>query len=373
MIAFLSVFPPYRGGISTFSDYTFRWLDQSAEIKAYNFFRLYPDLFFPGKSQKVEFDESTIYAEPILHSYNPFNWKKVARTILADDPECLLYSYWHPFFAPAYTKVIKTLKKKKPDLKVIAIAHNVLPHEAFPLQEYLVNKLFSYTDEIVLLSSQTEMELHSFTGDIQATRLFHPVYIQNYPTEPKEDLREKYGFEPDDHILIFFGLVRPYKGLDIFIEALNDLPLKELKIRPLIVGEFYTDKQHLLNKIDTSSLDQYMVIDRFVSDRVAAELLYISDAMVLPYRSASQSGVLSNAINFDLPVIVSDLPGLSEHLSHKESGLIFDTGNPDALKQQIKYFVTEKVKQPMSQEISKLKDELSWQKFAGKLLSLIEK
>jgi len=371
VISFLSVFPPYRGGIAKFSDYLYRSLSNQANVKAYNFRKLYPDLLFPGKSQTITFRRAR-YALPLLHSMNPFNWKISGEKIAEKNPETIIYSYWHPFFSPALLLTIRKVKKLVPNIKVACIAHNVLPHEYFPFQLQLSGKLFDETDHVILLSQQTKLEYDSFMKNSRAVQLFHPVYNQPIPSENQATLRNRYGLRSDSTIFIFFGLIRHYKGLDLMIRALNKLNLKEHNIQPLIVGEFYTDRQKLLSLINHEHLSEYKIIDRFVSEQEAAELLTLSDAMILPYRSASQSGVLSNAINFRLPVIVSDLPGLKEYINPNENGLIFEKNSVDDLAEALLQFSENKPQMEMTKHMQDLKHKLTWQEFSNKLLNVIE-
>jgi glycosyltransferase involved in cell wall biosynthesis len=245
-----------------------------------------------------------------------------------------------------------------------------MPHEPFPLQKWLTHKLFDQTDEVVLLSSQTEIEYRALHYDKPFHHLFHPVYEQTWPTNQRSSLRKRLGFEEHEIVVLFFGLVREYKGLDVLIDALNMTDLNKFNIRPVIVGEFYTNKQKLLNRIDPHDLDRYTIVDRFVKEEEAAEYLFAADIMVLPYKSASQSGILSNAINFHLPVIVSDLPGLTEHIRHSENGLIFKSNDPGSLHDVITYFAIETDAQHYQRQMAQLKQELSWTTFTNQLLDI---
>lgn len=371
MITFFSVFPPFRGGIAKFSDYVYRSLNDRTSVEAINFRRLYPSLLFPGESQRLEYvvDE---YAEPVYHSYNPLNWPSTARRLVNYQPQWLIYSYWHPFFAPGYIQVFKRARKLFPKLRIAAIAHNILPHERFPGGKQLTRSLMDHTDQVILLSKQTEIEYRAMHLAASYHRLFHPVYREPRPQESLETLRERYGIAPDETVLLFFGLIRKYKGLDIFIDALNEMDLAGLKIRPLIVGEFYTEKMPILKRIADHHLERYKIIDRFVSDAEAAELMTLSDAMVLPYRTASQSGVLSNAVNFHLPVIVSNLPGLREHIDDGDNGFVFKNEDPDALRKAIMRFMEKGNKAELAEAMSQLKEQLSWARFADELLQTLD-
>lgn len=313
------------------------------------------------------------YAERLLHSYHPINWKKSGSIIAEDNPDVLLFSFWHPFFIPAYNSIIKQVKKQSPETQICTVAHNVTPHEGFPFSESLMRSFFEKNDVLIVLSEQTKQEYNRLNISTPAAKIFHPVYTRELPGQPKNELREKYNLAPDDHVPLFFGLIRDYKGLDIQIKALNKLDLKELNIRPLIVGEFYSDKSQYLSLIKAEHREQYVIIDRFVSQEEANEVFSISDMLILPYKTASQSGVFNDALNFNLPAIVADHPGLTEHISHEETGFIFESENVEMLSKLIKeVFIQDKKLDNVSANLPSLKQKLSWDNFTGKLLDELE-
>lgn len=374
LISFLSVFPPYRGGISKFSEFLFQHLNDRVEIRAYNFTNLYPSLLFPGKSQFLDstyYDQE--YTKTILHSWNPLNWKNTANEIASEKPEHLLISYWHPFFATAFIRIITQVKKSSPKTIISILAHNVLPHEKFPLGKFLSKKLLSKADHVIVLSEKSKSEAKNLSIGDKVTKLFHPVYEQDLPDKPKSELKKLYGFSDDEFVLLFFGLIRPYKGLDLFIEALNDMELEMDRIRPFIVGEFYMKKESVLAGIKDEHRKFYTIIDRFVSDREMAEILTLADTMVMPYRTATQSGILANAINFKLPCIVSNLDGLTEHIEPGKSALVFPSENVSELKQAVYSMMETDTRTTIVSHMENVKDELSWQAFTDQLLDkLIE-
>ena len=371
MISFLSVFPPYRGGIAKFSDSLYRELSLQTTVRPYNFKKLYPSLLFPGTSQKLE-DRSGTYAPEIFHPYQPFNWKATAGRIMEDNPEYLMYSYWHPFFAPGFRKVLEHCKKAKPSLKTLGIAHNIMPHEYFPFKKYLTRQLLNKTDLTFLLSEQTESDFKNLDTGSQYLKLFHPIYELDKPEDDVATLRSKYGFNDDDQIVLFLGLVRDYKGVDILIDAMNKILKNRPHIRPLIVGEFYTDKSKLLGRIDNEVRARFTIMDEFVPEEIMAEILTLSDLLVLPYKEASQSGVLANAIFFNLPALVTDQPGLSEHLMHRHNGMICRPRNAQDLRKKIEAYFDEGLKEKLSHNLEPLKRDLSWDKFGSRLLQTIE-
>ncbi len=372
MILFLSVFPPYRGGISRFSDFVYRNIESNADIEALNFEVLYPKLLFPGSSQ-FDDKQEVKYQNYLMHSYNPLKWRKTARYIVQRRPQILLLSHWHPFFIPGYNSVIKYVRKKLPAIKITTIAHNVVPHEGFPFSNSLMRSFFKKNDVVITLSNQTTQELNGLNlANTSNLKLFHPIYEADTPKESEQQLRKKYGFEEDDFILLFFGLVREYKGLDVLISALNKMDLQKKKIKPLIVGEFYDSKQKYIDLIEPGQLDKYTIIDRFVSTAESTEIFTISNLLALPYKTASQSGVLADALNFELPALVSNQPGVTEYLEDEKNCLIFESENTEELIEKLNKYLSNKALQvELNQNIKDLKLKLSWNSFSSSLFNYL--
>lgn len=373
MVSIISVFPPYRGGIATFSDYLYRSLKEHTEVEALNFTHLYPSLLFPGKTQFDTTKMETDYAHRVLHAWNPLNWKSAADQILGSNPDHILFSYWHPFFAPAFLRIIHHINRAAPDIDIHILAHNVMPHENFLFGATLSKKLLDSADSVILLSQKSLDEASTLNLESNIRVLFHPVYQQPFPSKTKQELREKYGFSEDDFIPLFFGLVRPYKGLDLFIDALNTLDLVKKKIKPLIAGEFYTEKGPLISQIKDDHKAHYSIIDRFVSDEEMAELFTLSDILVMPYRSATQSGILANAINFHLPSVITDLKGLTEHVEHRKTAWIVSQNDTIELAEAIISLKNYETNSAIKEALIPLKKELSWDSFSRQLLSEISK
>lgn len=371
MISFLSVFPPYRGGIATFSDALYNELKVQTDIRPYSFKKLYPKLLFPGTSQTLK-EKHKEYATRIFHPYQPFNWKKAAKELMENSPEVLLYSYWHPFFAPGLTRLMRHLQKKNPSIKTVSIAHNIMPHEYFPFKKTLAQKLLNQTDLTILLSSQTEKDFSHLNTDSKSRKLFHPIYELPEPSAGRSELRARFGFKEDDRIVLFLGLVREYKGVDLLIEAMNNIHSKGDALKTMVVGEFYTDKEPLLETVNPDYKEHYTIIDEFIPEQKMSDILSIADLLVLPYRKGTQSGILAHAIHANLPTLVSDLPGLSEHITHRHNGLIFRVGDAQQLKENILIYFQKDLKAKLSGNLTRLKEELSWKKFSRELLSGIE-
>lgn len=374
-IAFQSPFPPFRGGIATFSRYLLEHLNNhdSCQVEGFNYRRLYPSLLFPGKTQFIDNQDGLLPTQALVHSYQPFSWSRAAEQIARTRPDVYLYAHWHPFFCPAQLKIIRRLKKLSPSITISGLLHNVIPHESFPFQRELTHALFRSTDIPVVLSGQTQGEYQELGLPGSPVRLFHPVYTQPFPAEPRSELRHSLGISDNETALLFFGLIRPYKGLDVLLDALNGLDMQALELRLFIVGEFYTDKAGLLSMIRPEHRERIHVRDEFVSDTEAMRYLGSADVMMLPYKTASQSGILSNAINAHLPVICSDLPGLSEQVIHEKTGLLVRAGQKDELQRAILSMTRTEQREEMRDATRDMKHSLSWNRFAEQLLASLTK
>lgn len=368
MIHFLSVFPPYRGGISKFSDYLFKEISQKSEIKAWNFKKLYPNFLFPGMSQYLK--EGEAYSNRLVRSFNPMSWQFSSRKIKPAQDHTLLYSYWHPFFAPCLKAHAARFRNNGG--KVVGLFHNVVPHEAFPFQNKLIRNLLGVTDDVMLLSDQTKQELNALEPGQYCHTLFHPVYEQEGSILDSSDIREKYGITESEKVVLFFGLIREYKGLDILIEAFNQMDIKKNNIRPLIIGEFYADKKQILSGINEPDAERYIVRDEYVTDEVMAEVFKISDVTVLPYRTASQSGILSNAINFATPVIVSNHSGLTQFIEHDKHGIVLKENNAEQLSEALRSAFRDSNQSQWRANLNRLKKDLSWSRFGDEFLKLMQ-
>ncbi len=267
---------------------------------------------------------------------------------------------------------MRHLKKRNPSVITSGIFHNVDPHESFPLSRTLTRKLLTSTDLPVLLSSQTTTEAARLKPDNQALTLFHPVYERPDPDANRSEIRRRYGVGDNELMYLFYGLVRPYKGLDLLIDALNQLDLRENNIKVVVAGEFYTRKEPLLSQISEKTRPNIHLEDRFIGNREADELLFASDVMLLPYRSASQSGILADAINFRLPVICSDQPGFTDVITHQKHGWIFPSEDTEALKQAITTLTDDRLRAEFFRNLSDLKEELSWDRFTQNLFHQLE-
>lgn len=371
-IAHLSVFYPYRGGIAQFNANLFRELEKDHEIKAFNFTRQYPKLLFPGKTQTVS--ESDL-ADPIesiavLDSINPLSWGKTARAICEYSPDLVLLRYWTPALAPALTSVIRKVKKKLPHVHILSILDNVVPHEKRFFDDFLTRRFLNSCDSFLVMSEQVKQELLQFRSKAKVIFKAHPIYSHFAPAIDKNKARKRLGLPLDERIILFFGFIRPYKGLDVLLEA---IPKTSTQLVTLIAGECYGSFEVYEKLIDKGKItDEVIVMNQYLDDSQVADIFSAVDLCVLPYKSATQSGIIPVAYHYGLPVISTDVGGLKEYLKDGSTGYIVPPENPRALATAIdKYFELER-EEAFSINIREFSRQHSWAAFARELLSGIK-
>jgi len=365
-IALLTPFYPYRGGIAQFSLSLFRELRQENEVKVFSFSRLYPNFLFPGTTQFVE-DETAVDtpSERILDSINPLTYEKTARRIKEFEPDVLVIAYWMSFFVPAYAYIAWRLRKK---MKIIALIHNAIPHEPRFFDRPLARCFFRQCSECAVLSETVKNDVSRLYPKANCRLLFHPLYDHYGERIEKDAAQQKLNLNPNKKILLFFGLIRDYKGLDLLIDAMS---LLDESHQLVIAGECYGDFGKYQQQIDESpAKERITVFNHYINDDEMSVFFSVSDLLVLPYRSATQSGVIPVACHFNLPVLVTDVGGLRETVERPGIGLVCQP-QPDSIANGIKAFFASN-KELYDNNFRKVKEELSWKNFAEKLIKFTE-
>lgn len=368
-IAFLSPFYPYRGGIAQFSDSLYLALAKNNEVEAFTFTRQYPGFLFPGKTQfadKGDIDRH-ISVRRVLDSISPFSYYKTAKEILKSKPDVVLISYWMPFFAPAFGKIAKILRKK--GIKTIAILHNVIAHEKRFGDKELTKYFFKNCDGFVLLNIASEKDLLGLKPDAKYIIHPHPLYDHYGDKVDKTLAREKLNLPEDKKVILFFGFIRDYKGLDILIESMKYLGDDFLL---LVGGEVYGDFKkydELIDKLGVRNMINLQI--RYIPEYEIHLFFSASDVCVLPYRSATQSGIAGIAYFFDLPVIVTNVGGLAEMVESGKTGFIAERPTPEEISSAISKVFSNDVIKSMGISITEYKRRHSWDSLAGSIMRLI--
>lgn len=333
---------PYRGGNSLFVSHVYDALKENFDVKVFNYSLLYPSILFPGKTQ---FDESTTVIkkapnERLVNSISPISWFNAANRIIKENPDLVVFDWWHPFFAMCHF-TISGLIKKKFRKKILFITENFISHEGNFIDKRLTDIGLKNASAFMVLSNIVEKEVMMIANGRNVYKSELPIY-DCYSSDDKtstETLRKQFGFSQNDKVLLFFGYVRKYKGLDLLIDAFpiikNSIPNAKL----LIVGEFYDSPDFYLNKIKQLQIEKdTVVVNQFVPNEEVGKYYKACDLVILPYRSATQSGILNVAYGFSKPVLVTNVGGLSEFVEDKKTGLIIRPDSPQEIASGVSEF-----------------------------------
>ncbi|HQB22997.1 MAG TPA: glycosyltransferase [Bacteroidales bacterium] len=363
-IAYLSVFYPFRGGIAQFNANLFRELEKSHQVKAYNFSRQYPSFLFPGKTQHVHKEDNAVFvsSEPVLDSINPFSYRRTARRILKEQPDVLLMRYWMPFFAPSLGSVARKLRKK--GCTVVSIVDNLIPHERNFMDKQLSGWFLKQTDGCVAMSQSVKDDITALCPRVPCLLKPHPLYDHFGNPEDVASAKAKLGLDPECRTLLFFGFIRDYKGLDLLLESFGELGDR---YQLVIAGESYgsfAKYEEAIKKLPNPAAVK--VFNRYIADAEVPVFFSAADVCVLPYKTATQSGITAMAYHFEVPVIVTPAGGLAEAVEGPGTGLVAPGTDPCSLTLSIrKYFSMDR--SVFVDNIRKVKSELSWEQFAKDL------
>lgn len=351
---------PLRGGIAHYVALLYKKLkERGHEVKVLSFKRQYPSIFFPGKTQQDEGEELIpMESAPLLDSINPLSWIKAFFWLKKNKPDLLIYKYWMPFFAPCYA-VVSFLARKFIGVKVLYILDNIIPHERRP-GDILLSKIgLRYVDFFIAQSKTVLDDLLIFRPESIYREIPHPVYEIFSSGLSKFQAKKNLGIT-DDHVILYFGYIREYKGLKYLIKAMPRI-LDFIKIRLLVCGEFYEGRTETLKLVDELGLKNCVkVYDKFIPNEEVGNYFCASDLVVLPYVSATQSGIVQIAYNYNKPVIVTKVGGLPEVVKHNKTGYVIETENPDAVAEYVRKFYRENRESEFSENVKIEKKKYSW-------------
>lgn len=368
-IAILSCFYPYRGGISQFNACLYGELSRNHDVKAFNFSRQYPEFLFPGKTQFVTDDDEAVPVESVslLDTANPFSYIRTYREIRKWKPDVLIVRYWMSYFGPSLGYITRRMKKH---CKVISILDNVVPHEPRFFDTPLTKYFLKGSTGCVTLCEAVSEDLLRLSPDARYTVIQHPLYSHFGAKKERREAERKLGLKPGMKNILFFGLIRKYKGLDILLEAF-DMLSDEYQL--IIAGEPYGSFEPYQQIIDRLSGKERIVKElKYIKDSEVSDYFSVADLAVLPYRTATQSGISSVSYHFEVPMIVTDVGGLKETIGDRGTGLVVREGTPEAISKEIeKYFAHPQIGKDCIENIRLEKERLSWSGFAEKLTGFI--
>lgn len=368
-VTILSAAYPLRGGISHFVGLLYKKLKAENQVNVITFKRQYPSIFFPGKSQLETNDNvEKIPTEVLVDSINPLNWINIGMKIRKDAPDLLIFKYWMPFFGPCFGTISRIARSNK-KTKILVICDNVIPHERKPGDIIFTKYFLKAVNYFIVMSKSVQKDLEKLIPNAENRLLFHPVYSNFGDAVNKDEAREKLNLSAEK-VILFFGFIRKYKGLDTLFYALSYL--KDFNLTAVIAGEFYTDKERYIKLIDNLGLnDSVKLFNDFIPTSEVKYYFSAADVVVLPYKDATQSGIIQIANNFKKPVIATDVGGLGEIIHNGENGYIVEKENPKKLAEAIKKFYEEKKEEEFSKNIQKESEKYSWEKFVEGIMEMV--
>lgn len=377
---------PLRGGLATFNQRLCKqFIDEGHTCTIYSFSLQYPSFMFPGTTQySSEPAPPGIEIYSVINSIHPFNWWQVGNTLKKIRPDIILVRYWLPLMGPALGTILRQVKKNK-HTQVIALTDNVIPHEKRPGDTPFTRYFLKTCDAFVTMSEKVMKDLRQFEQTKPARLVNHPLYDNFGEAVPKAAARQHLGIPQEDTIILFFGFIRKYKGLDLLLEAMkivkersrkqevgsqtSDLRPLTSNIKLLIAGEYYDDAKAYQEQIRQLGIED-MLIQRtvFIADSEVKYYLCAADCVIQPYRNATQSGVTPLAYHFEKPMIVTNVGGLPALVPHEQVGLVCEP-EPASLANAIaRYF--ELGEQHFIPQLRQEKEKYSWHNLVDTILEL---
>jgi glycosyltransferase involved in cell wall biosynthesis len=315
---------PLRGGIANFNTALCRSFIRTGHRAFIISFSLqYPGILFPGKTQYEEGKAPEgIPIRSLINSVNPLSWIKAVGAIRSASPELVVIHHWMPFIAMSLGYIVRRLKKK-PACPIIVIAHNVIPHEKKPGWKSMSRYLLSACDGYIVLSASLLEDLEVYTDSVNKSFIPHPVYDHFGEVVDRNEAARRLRLDPSLKYLLFFGMIRDYKGLDLLIRAFAAMKHRVPDLRLIVAGEFYSGQEEYMDLINESGAgDRIILRDHFIPSGKVRYYFSLADLVTQPYRTASQSGVSQVAYHFGVPMLVTDVGGLAEIVPHMQVGYV---------------------------------------------------
>ncbi len=364
---------PHRGGIAHYTTLLARALAVRHELSILSFRRLYPGLLFPGTTQ---FDtsgsaiEPPVAPEPILDSLNPLSWMRAGSRLREIAPDFLVVPWWHPFFGPSLGVASRRARGGAGKPARIFLCHNVAPHEGTPLDRALTAYGLGAADAFLVHARSEAAKLESLARGRPVRVHPHPSYeIFSERAPSREEARASLGLK--GRVILFFGYVRPYKGLEDLLRALA-LARPDSWDRLVVVGEFYEPPERYRALLEDPRIrGRVRVVNRYVPNEEVARYFAAADVAALPYREATGSGIAQVAFGAGVPVIATRTGGLDEVVEDGGSGLLVPPRDPPALARAIERYFDENLAAPLREGVARSRRRFGWDGLVDAVESLV--
>ena len=362
-----------RGGIAHYVSLLYKkFIERGHDVKIISFKRQYPSIFFPGKTQQdLSTEVVELPSQPLLDSIGPISWVRTFLEIKHYKPDLILFKYWMPFFAPCYAAV-SLLTRIFTKTKIAYVCDNIIPHE-HRIEDKILTKLGLWNVHYFIVQSKVVKEaLLLFKPNAVYKEVPHPVYEIFSNEFTREKSRAKLNLDKNEKVILFFGFIRKYKGLHNLIQSMPKI-LAETKAKLLVAGEFYDDREKYFEQIAKLGLkDSISVFDDYIPNEEVGLYFNAADVVVLPYVTATQSGIIQIAYNYDKPVITTNVGGLPEVVEEGKTGFIVPPEDSDKLAEAILNFFKVKDSINFEENIQEYKKQFSWDRMAEEIEGFCE-
>lgn len=359
---------PFRGGISHSNTLLCENLSKKHYLKVLSFKRMFPSFLYPGRDQKeVTKKNISLNVEYIIDSINPVTWIKTFFMIKKEKTDFLIFQWWTPFFTPSFF-VIASLTRLFTKTKISIICQNVLSHERAFLDLFLTKLFFITPHLFIVLSKQDIKVLKSIMPNARVRYLIEPTYEKVFKANELSKSEAKRILDLKTRVILFFGVIRDYKGLTYLIKAMPEI-LGKIEVKLLIVGEFWQDKKKYIEEIEGLKIAKNVrIIDRYVSDEEAILYFSAADVVVLPYISSTESGVIQLAYGLNKPIITTNVGGNPDLIENNKTGLIVPPKDVSSLANVIIAYFKYDMEEKFREEMKKRMDIFRWNDEKEKIL-----
>ncbi|MBQ0030919.1 MAG: glycosyltransferase [Bacteroidales bacterium] len=361
---------PYRGGIADSSECLARELQKEGhEVKMTTFTLQYPGFMFPGETQYAEEsakpNDLTICRR--VNSCNPFNWISVGCELKKDAPDLIVIRYWLPYMSPCLGSIARIAQSNK-KTKVVALIDNMLPHEKSVFASIMGRFFVSSADGFVTMSKSVMNDVETFDAEKPKVLSVHPIYDNFGAKVSREEGLNRLGLDANYRYLLFFGLIRDYKGLDLLLDAMANEKIDRSKVKLIVAGEYYSNKEKYEQQISSLGIaDNLIMHTKFIPDEEVKYYFAAADAVVQPYKTATQSGITQVAYNFEKAMIVTNVGGLPEIVPHEKVGLVCEP-DAEAVADAIATFLNGGSPDRYQEGILEEKKKYSWSRLASDVM-----
>ena len=370
-IILLGTAHPFRGGLASYNErLALEFIKEGHEVEIFTFTVQYPNFLFPGKSQfSEEPAPKNLIIKRKVNSVNPFNWIKIGNEIKRLKPDILIFKFWLPFMGPCFGTIARRVKKNR-HTKIITVLDNVIPHEHRFGDKMFTKYFLKPIDAFISMSKSVADDLNTF--DQKKPRDFnpHPLFDNFGDAIPKEKAKEILGLDPNSRYILFFGIIRDYKGLDLLLEAFKKLPSRKKNVKLLVAGEYYSNEEKYKQLITDLKIESDVkVVNEFIKDSEVGRYFCAADIVAQPYKNATQSGVTQIGYHFETPMLVTNVGGLPEMIPDGRVGYVVEP-NPESISNALEDFFNSDKEILFRENLKVEKQKYLWDKLTAKILQL---